>query len=110
MNASACCPYCSSPLAACPHLLIVTGKPGEVLGGALAERLERLWAIIISHVGDDPTIDPHGVYLQTWEDLLRRYSSEGDLVIEGDGWTAIYVREPDRMEAVVEACISAEEL
>ena len=110
MNASACCPYCSSPLAACPHLLIVTGKPGEVLGGALAERLERLWAIIIWHVGDDPTIDPHGVYEQTWKDLLQRYSSEADLTIEGDSWTAICVADLGRMEAAVEECIPLDEV
>ena len=86
------------------------GAPGEALAGALAERLERLWAIIVQHVGDDPETDPHRVYLQTWRELSERYSAEGDLVIEGDGWTAIYVREPDRMEAVAERFIFADEL
>jgi hypothetical protein len=86
------------------------GRPGEVLGGALAERLERLWAIIVQHVGDDPETDPHRVYPQTWRELSERYSAEGDLTIEGDRWMAMYLQDPTRMEAVNEACISAEEL
>ena len=110
MDANKCCPYCGSPLAACPHLLICMARPVEALGGALAKRLNRLWQIIIEHVGDDPKVDPHGVYLQTWRDLSERYSAEGDLTIEGDGWTAIYLAEPDRIEAVVEACIPLDEL
>ncbi len=86
------------------------GKPGEVLGGALAQRLERLWAIIISHVGDDPTIDTHGVYLRTWRDLSERYATQADLMIEGHGVAAIYVADLGRMEAAVEACIPFDEL
>ena len=86
------------------------GAPGEALAGALAERLERLWAIIVQQVGDDPETDPHRVYLQTWRELSERYSAEGDLTIEGDRWMAMYLQDPTRMEAVIEACISAEEL
>jgi hypothetical protein len=54
--------------------------------------------------------DKRGVYLQSWKDLRERYSAEGDLVIEGDTWIAIYLQEPARMDAVVEACISADDL
>ena len=86
------------------------GAPGEVLGGAMAQRLTRLWEIIIGNVGDDPVTDPHGVYEQTWKDLLRRYSSEADLTIEDDGWTAIYLADVGRMEAVAERFIFADEL
>ena len=85
-------------------------RPGDALGGALAKRLNRLWQIIIEHVGDDPKVDPHGVHLQTWRDLSERYSAEGDLTIEGDGWMAMYLQDPTRMQAVIEACIAAEEL
>jgi hypothetical protein len=110
MDASNCCPYCSSPVAICPHLLIVMGLPGEIFGGALGERLQRLWEIVIMSVGDDPVTDKRGVYLQSWKDLRMRYSDEGDLVVEGDRWTAIYLQDASRMDAVVEACIAADEL
>lgn len=86
------------------------GAPGEVLGGAMAERLAKTWKIIIEHVGDDPETDPHDVYAETWRNMLRRYSSEADLTIESDGWTAIYLAEPDRMEAVAERFVFADEL
>jgi hypothetical protein len=42
--------------------------------------------------------------------LRERYSAEGDLVIEGDRWSAIYLQDTTRMVAVVEACIAAAEL
>jgi hypothetical protein len=48
--------------------------------------------------------------LDEWQDLRERYSAEGDLVIEGDRWSAIYLQDAPRMEAVVEACIAADEL
>jgi hypothetical protein len=98
------------PVLPFPHLLIVMGKPGEIMGGALAARLPRLWQIIVQNVGDDLRLDPHQVYEQTWNDLLQRYSTEADLTIEGEGWTSIYVREPDRMEAVAERFIFPDEL
>jgi hypothetical protein len=81
-----------------------------VFAGALAERLQRLWAIIVQHVGDDPTVDPHGVYEQTWKDLIQRYALEGGVTVEGDRWTAIYLADVGRMEAAVEACIPQDEL
>jgi hypothetical protein len=90
--------------------LIVMGLPGEVHAGALAERLRRMWQIIFDGVGDDPAADLRGVYQQSWEDLRERYSAEGDLVIEGDRWSAIYLQDATRMVAVVEACIAADEL
>jgi len=86
------------------------GRPGEVLGGALAERLTRMWRIIVQNVGDDPLLDPHQVYAQTWQGLLRRYSVQVDLAIEGDRWMAMYLQNPAQMEAVVDACISHDEL
>ena len=110
MNQTKCCPYCPSPLAACPHLLIVMGRPGEAVGGALAERLVRMWQIVIGHVGDDPVTDPHGIYEQTWNELFQRYAVEGGVTVEGDRWGAIFLPDPTRMQAVIEACISAEEL
>ena len=110
MNPNSCCPYCIAPATICPHLLICMGAPGEALAGALAERLERLWAIIVQHVGDDPLLDPYQVYAQTWRDLIERYALEGGVTVEGDCWGAIFLPDPTRMQAVIEACISAEEL
>ena len=40
MDPNHVCPYCPSPADACPHLLIAMGRPGEVMGGAMAERLQ----------------------------------------------------------------------
>lgn len=110
MDANKCCTYCSSPVAICPHLLICMGRPGEALGGALSDRLRRMWQIIRESVGDDPSTDARGVYADSWRELRDRFAAEGDLAIEGDCWTAIYVADPARMGAVVEACISADEL
>jgi hypothetical protein len=86
------------------------GRPGEVLGGALAERLTRMWQIIVQNVGDDPLLDPHQVYAQTWKDLIQRYAVEGGVTVEGDCWGAIFLPDPTRMDAVVENCISADDL
>ena len=110
MDANKCCPFCVQPVDYCPHLLIAMGSPGETIGGALADRLKRLWGIMIVNVGDDPATDTRGVYLQSWKDLRERFSDEGDLVIEGDRWTAVYLQDATRMDAVVEACIAADEL
>ncbi len=86
------------------------GLPGEVHAGALAERLRRMWQIIVDGVGDDPAADLRGVYSESWQELRDRFAAEADLVIEGDTWIAIYLQEPARMDAVVEACISADDL
>jgi hypothetical protein len=110
MDANTCCPYCSSPVAICPHLLIVMGSPGEVHGGALAERLRRLWQLVIDHVGDDPRQDCRGAYRDTWFQLRGNYAVGADLAIEGDEWTAIFVADPCRMDCVVESCIPLDEL
>jgi len=40
------------------------GRPGEVIGGALVERLKRLKAIIMMSVGDEPTTDARRFYQQ----------------------------------------------
>jgi hypothetical protein len=110
MNPQNCCPYCSPASLTCPHLLIAIARPGEVRGGALTERLSRLWKIIVASVGDDPATDPHGEYQQTWRGLCERYASAGTLAVEGDGLTAIYLADPAGMDAVVEQCIPADEL
>jgi hypothetical protein len=86
------------------------GRPGEIRGGRLAERLRRLWTIIVDAVGDDPVTDSRGVYQQTWVDLCERFSAEGDLVIEGESLTAIYVGDLARTAEVIESCIPASEL
>ena len=110
MDPNHCCPFCAAPEIGCPHLLIVMGLPGEVLGGVLSDRLHRMWQIVVEYVGDDPSTDARGVYADSWQELCMRYSDEGDLVIEGDRWTAIYLQDASRMDAVVEACIAADEL
>ena len=110
MDPNRVCPYCSSPATACPHLLLAVEGPGQIFGGALAQRLTRLWEIIIGNVGDDPVTDPHGIYEQTWNELFQRYAVEGGVTVEGDRWGAIFLPDPARMQAVIEACISAEEL
>jgi hypothetical protein len=110
MDPNHVCPYCPSPADACPHLLICVGRPGEVFAGALAERLQRLWAIIIEHVGDGPTVDQHGVYEQAWNDLIQRYALEGGVAVEGDRWGAIFLADPACMAAVIEACVPLDEL
>ena len=110
MNQTKCCPYCPSPLAACPHLLIVMGRPGEAVGGALAERLVRMWQIVIGHVGDDPALDARGVYSESWQALCVRFGRASELAIEGDDWVAMFIKDVDQMDAVVENCISADDL
>ena len=110
MVADKCCPFCAPPVKSCPHLLVSMGKPGEVLGGALGERLRQLWEIVIGNVGDDPAADLRGVYSESWQELRDRFAAEADLVIEGDTWIAMYLQEPASMVAVVEACIDADEL
>ena len=110
MNPGRCCPYCLEAASRCPHLLLCAGNPGEIFDGALAERLRRLWLIILQNVGDDPATDPHQVYGQTWRSLLQRYAAEGDLVIEGNGSMAIFVENAAGMASVVERCILADEL
>ena len=86
------------------------GGPGEVLGGALGERLQRMWQIVIEHVGDDPLKDQHGAYRDAWSQLRTRYAAAADLTADGDGWTAIFVADPSRMDSVVESCIPLDEL
>jgi hypothetical protein len=86
------------------------GKPGEVIGGAMAERLHRMWQIVIGHVGDDPALDARGVYADSWRELCDRFSTEADLVIEGESWTALYIQDATRMDAVLEVGIAADEL
>ena len=97
-------------LQSCPHLLLCGGRPGEIRGGALSNRLQRLWQIVVEHVGDDPLEDRHGAYRDAWGQLRIRYAAAADLTVDGDDWTAIIVADPARMDAVVEACISADEL
>jgi hypothetical protein len=110
MDPNRVCPYCSSPATACPHLLLAVEGPGQIFGGALAQRLTRLWEIIIGNVGDDPVTDPHGVYAQTWRDLIQRYALEGGVTVEGDRWAAIFVEHTARIGTVLEACIPLDEL
>ena len=110
MNPSKCCPYCPSPAEPCPHLLIVMGKPGEVIGGAMAERLVRMWRHIVDAVGDDPVADARGVYSESWQALCVRFGRASELAIEGDDWVAMFIKDVDQMDAVVENCISADEL
>jgi hypothetical protein len=86
------------------------GGPGEVNAGALADRLRRMWRIIVDSVGDDPLSDARGVYADSWRDLRDRFAAEAALVIEGESWTALYIQDETRMDATVEACISADEL
>jgi hypothetical protein len=86
------------------------GSPGEVNAGALAARLRRMWQIVVEHVGDDPREDRHGAYRDMWDQLRRNYAVGADLAIERDEWIAIFVADPSRMDCVVEACISADEL
>jgi hypothetical protein len=94
----------------CPHLLLCVGRPGEICGGALAQRLRQLWQIILQNVGDDPAADPHQVYGQTWRSLLQRYAAEGDLMIEGNCATALFVEKAAEMADIVERCIPGDEL
>jgi hypothetical protein len=110
MDANKCCPFCVPPVDYCPHLLIAMGRPGEVHGGALGERLRQLWEIVIGNVGDDPAADLRGVYSASWQELRDRFAAEADLVIDGDTWIAMYLQEPARMDAVVEKCIAADDL
>jgi hypothetical protein len=110
MVADKCCPFCAPPVKSCPHLLVSMGKPGEVLGGALGERLQRLWEIVIMSVGDDPAADARGVYSDSWNELCARFGRASDLVIEGDDWVAMFIKDSDRVDAVVEHCIAADEL
>ncbi len=86
------------------------GKPGEVLGGALGERLRKLWQIIVDNVGDDPSTDTRGVYLQSWRELQALYAAQADLTIAGDDWIAVFVSEVAAMDSVVEACVPLDEL
>ena len=85
-------------------------RPGEALDGALATRLSSMWQIIVDSVGDDPATDTRGVYADSWRELRDRFSTEADLVIEGESWTALYIQDAPRLDAVVEACIAADEL
>lgn len=110
MDPDPCCPYCLEVASRCPHLLIYAGQPGEILGGGLAERLRALWGGIIVNVGDDPVLDGRGVYAETWRNLLQRYAAEGDLAIEENGSTAIFVENATGMAIVVERCIPRDEL
>ena len=110
MNPGRCCPYCPEPSLICPHLLLCVGRPGEICGGSLAERLRQLWLIILQSVGDEPATDPHQVYGQTWRSLLERYVAEGDLAIEENGSTAIFVENATGMATVVERCIPGDDL
>ncbi len=86
------------------------GGPGEILGGALGERLQRMWQIVVEHVGDDPSTDARGVYADSWRDLRDRFAAEADSMIESDRWTALFIADPSRMEDAMERCISADEL
>ena len=86
------------------------GRPGEAIAGALAERLNCLWGIIMLNVGDDSTEDVRGVYAHSWRQLHWRFRREADYAVECDRWGAIFLPDPARMQAVIEACISAEEL
>ena len=110
MDPGPCCPYCLEAGSRCPHLLIYGGQHGEVLGGGLAERLRAHWAIIVVNVGDDPVLDARGVYAETWRNLLQRYAAEGDLAIEENGSTAIFVENATGMATVVERCIPGDDL
>ena len=110
MDPNRCCPFCVTPVDSCPHLLVSMGRPGEAIGGAMAERLHRMWQIVIGHVGDDPALDARGVYSDSWRELRDRFAAEADLVIEGDRWTALFVADPSRLEDTLERCISADEL
>jgi hypothetical protein len=110
MDAGKFCPFCVQPIDACPHLLVSMGKPGETIGGALADRLKRLWRIIIVNVGDDPALDARGVYSDSWQELCARFGRATDLVIEADDWVAMFIKDADRVDSVVEACIAADEL
>ena len=80
------------------------------MGGAMAERLVRMWRHIVDAVGDDPVTDAHGVFARSWRDLIERYATQADLLIEGDGVAAICVADLGRMEAAVEQCIPQDEL
>jgi len=86
------------------------GGPGEILGGALGERLQRMWQIVIEHVGDDPLSDARGVFADSWRELRDRLAAEADSMIESDRWTALFIADPSRMEDAMERCISAHEL
>ena len=85
-------------------------RPSEALDGALATRLSSMWQIIVDSVGDDPATDPRGVYADSWRELRDRFSTEADLVIEGEPWTALFVADPSRLEDTLERCISADDL
>jgi hypothetical protein len=86
------------------------GRPGEALDGALATRLSSMWQIIVDSVGDDPATDTRGVYADSWQELCVRFGRASELAIEGDDWVAMFIKDVDQMDAVVENCISADEL
>ena len=110
MDPNRCCPFCAASETTYPHLLVCMGSPGEVGSGALADRLKRLWEIVIGNVGDDPALDARGVYSESWQELHERYRRATDLVIEGDDWVAMFIKDADRVDSAVEACIAADEL
>jgi len=107
MNPEIHCPHCLVPSDDCPHLLILLSRtPGQVLGGPLAPRMNRMWELIVEGVGEDPG----GVLDESWCNLKHQVAAEADQVVEEGGYASIFIQDPTRMEAVIEACFPIEEL